>query len=76
VKSFIAIARDGERMWQGVHFVEGLTFDDPERLRYMGLFSDAEVEALVAEKDRRPDAQTAAGRKRIEQSVAKILGLN
>jgi hypothetical protein len=42
----------------------------------MGLFSDAEVEALVAEKDRRPDAQTAAGRKRIEQSVAKILGLN
>ena len=75
VARFIAMARDGERMYQAVHFVDGLT-DDPESLCRMGLFSDAELKALIAEKDRRPDPQTAAGRKRIEESVAKIRGLN
>lgn len=73
VQWFITIARNGERMVQGVYFVEGRT-NDPELLRNMGLFSDAEVDALIAERDRRPDAQTPTGHKRITQTVAKILG--
>ena len=67
--------RTNDRFFVALSFVENREYDDSVRLRKCGLYSDDEVNALIAEKVRIADIVENQDELKTHQTVAEILGI-